>query len=49
VPAPEPTRELDAVAGRASRPELVALVTAGVAAVLLSVAPQLVAVLVTGL
>jgi NADH-quinone oxidoreductase subunit N len=48
-PAPEPTLEPDPTAGRASRPELVALVTAGVAAVLLSVAPQLVAVLVTGL
>jgi NADH-quinone oxidoreductase subunit N len=34
---------------RASRPELAALVTAGFAAVLLSVAPQLVAVLTTGL
>lgn len=34
---------------RASRPELAALVCAGVAAVLLSLAPQLVAVLTTGL
>lgn len=36
-------------ANRASRPELAAVVTAGAAVVLLSVAPQLVAVLTTGL
>lgn len=47
-PAVDPDSRRGLAAGRASRPELVALVTAGVAAVVFSLAPQLVAGLTTG-